>query len=107
MLEKIPYGGTGKDWLRGGDDNDKLYGESADRLYEKLAMIIQMAGKVQTNFMEDGNDDLYGGSSSDKLYVGDGEDDLYGGTSADKLYGQDGDDYLDGGSVISFMRKWK
>ena len=59
--------------VRGGDGNDKLYGN-------------------------DGNDELYGDGDNDELRGGDGNDVLEGGLGDDQLYGGEGNDELRGGS---------
>jgi Ca2+-binding RTX toxin-like protein len=60
-------GGSVKDTLFGGADNDKLRGNNGD-------------------------DELYGDAGIDYLYGGDGNDSLTGGTGSDYLFGQDGID---------------
>ncbi|WP_340588075.1 CAP domain-containing protein [Erythrobacter alti] len=73
-------GGTGRDILYGGDDDDALQGKAgSDDL-----------------FGGDGNDVLYGGGGADFLYGDGGIDRLHGGSGSDVLFGGDGDDTLYG-----------
>jgi Ca2+-binding RTX toxin-like protein len=68
--------------LRGGPDNDRLIGGSAD---DKL-----IGGP--------GNDVLVGRAGADSLFGGPGDDRLIGGSGNDTLHGESGEDELLGGS---------
>ncbi|WGZ93260.1 MAG: calcium-binding protein [Candidatus Thiothrix putei] len=91
--------------LRGGDGNDKLYGDDYPTSNAGTSGDIDADGTPAPTFpnndiLEGGNGDdlLDGGSGNDKLDGGDDNDTLYGGVGNDELYGGDGDDLLDGGS---------
>jgi VCBS repeat-containing protein len=75
------YGGEGNDYLAGGLQGDKLFGEAGnDRL---------LGGA--------GADELDGGEDNDTLAGAAGNDTLLGGTGRDGLNGDAGDDSLEGG----------
>lgn len=94
------YGGAGRDRLDGENGNDQLFGGSDldvltggngnDRLDGGWANDVLFGGG--------GHDVLLGGSGHDTLYGGNGNDQLFGGWDADLLSGGGGHDQLDGGA---------
>ncbi len=97
-------GGGGDDAIRGGDKNDRVYGDESweTRGYGN-----------DTIYGEDGNDDIIGGDGHDQLSGGDGDDEIYGdfswdtqgagndvadgGDGNDRIVGGDGSDHISGG----------
>jgi Ca2+-binding RTX toxin-like protein len=83
-------GGSGRDYVYGGNGTDSVAGALGnDRLYGD-------AGNDTLNGNE-GNDYLYGGAGVDSMNGGDGADYLYGGTQdtlVNSLFGGDGNDVL-------------
>ena len=84
------YGGNGRDiihahdgstWVRGGNGDDKLYGDDAH----------------QSINGDDGNDLIDAGGSGDTLYGGKGDDTIHGRAGADQIFGNSGNDRLYGG----------
>ncbi|MDY6902741.1 MAG: calcium-binding protein, partial [Cyanobacteriota bacterium] len=83
-------GGTGNDYLNGGNQKDSLEGGAGrDRLYGGDADDTLIGGA--------GNDYINGGFGVDFLDGGEGRDRLYGGDLNDILIGGSGNDYIDGG----------
>jgi Ca2+-binding RTX toxin-like protein len=68
--------------LRGGDGNDKIYGQSGN---DQL-------------FGEGGDDFLSGGKGNDALYGGAGRNTINGNSGNDVIYAPGGDDTISGGS---------
>ena len=66
------YGGSGNDYLFGGEYNDTLEGGA-------------------------GSDYLFGGGGIDAIKGGSGNDYIYGGSGNDRLLGDAGDDHIEGG----------
>ena len=101
--------------LRGGDGDDKIYGEGALRPdespqqedYRRVGQggAISAPGYVQL-FVDDRQlqkDTLVGGGGDDQLWGSRGDDELEGGAGSDLLYGWDGDDtalYGTGGAGV-------
>jgi Ca2+-binding RTX toxin-like protein len=83
----VLHGGSGEDFLQGGDGDDEIYGDD-DKLYADGGS---------------GNDKIYGGSDEDTIYGGSGNDELYGYGSPDLLGGGDNDDTIDGGAGADTM----
>jgi Ca2+-binding RTX toxin-like protein len=85
------WGQLGIDTLKGGTDNDDIFGgDRGDHLY----------GGPGRDFLDgnSGDDNLHGDHDSDDLFGGSGSDDLFGGDDNDYLDGQSGNDSCHGGS---------
>ncbi len=72
--------------IHGTDDNDTIYGISANYAYTNNEILHGHGG----------NDSLYGQDGDDILYGGEGTDTLDGGYGANHLYGGKGNDILTG-----------
>ncbi|MBX7539722.1 reprolysin-like metallopeptidase [Qipengyuania sphaerica] len=89
---ELVQGGADKDFLKGSEGNDEIYGYGGDDLIHGDDLSVTV---LQTN----GNDDeIHGGDGNDRLYGAIGNDLLYGEAGVDLLDGGIGDDFLDGGS---------
>ena len=92
-------GSNGNDCLVGGDGNDRIFGSNGNDV---------ILGNEGNDYLDgsNGNDRIFAGSGNDRIdasngndYVegNDGDDRLYGGNSNDELIGGDGSDYANGG----------
>ncbi len=81
------YGGLGNDYLFGGPDRDRLYGEAG-------ADVLQGGAGRDLLFGGNGDYSLYGGVGADQLKGERGKDTLHGGHDKDKLGGGPGNDQL-------------
>lgn len=92
------YGHGGSDTLKGGEDNDTLYGGSnVWNDPDDAGDYLDGKGGNDRLYGEVGDDTLWGGSGNDYLDGGLNNDHLNGGSGADSLYGNSGNDYLAGG----------
>ncbi len=83
------YGGVGRDVLEGEDGSDGLHGgDDADTLRGGTGDDVLYGDK--------GGDELHGDAGLDNLFGGEGMDTLKGGADADILQGDDGGDLIDG-----------
>jgi Ca2+-binding RTX toxin-like protein len=89
-------GGAGNDVLRGGSNNDSLFGSVGDDVLEGNKGNDSLVGDV-------GNDSLVGGNGKDSLNGGTGNDTALGGNGRDSLTGDAGDDSLNGGGGTDFL----
>ncbi|MEM8813061.1 MAG: Ig-like domain-containing protein [Pseudomonadota bacterium] len=85
------------DLLRGGADDDKIWGGLGDDLLSGAGGNDKLIGGF-------GDDGLFGGAGNDKLLGGFGDDLLSGGADDDVLKGGFGKDRLDGGLGDDVMR---
>ena len=95
------YGGAGNDTLNGGDGYyDHLYGGAGNDTLNGGDGYDYLYGGAGNDdlYGEAGDDRLYGEADNDNLYGEAGDDYLYGGADNDNLYGEAGDDYLYGGA---------
>lgn len=83
MSDRI-FGLGGDDELRGGDSNDRLFGDRNP--------------PGGTYIVIPGDDTLLGGGGNDELFGDDGDDFLNGGADNDYLEGGNGNDTLEGGA---------
>lgn len=89
MGDDIVYGGDDNDIIRGGNGENKLYGENGDD---------KITGGVDADIISggNGNDIIYGYGGNNELNGDAGNDYIYGGDNADTIHGGDGDDYIRG-----------
>jgi Ca2+-binding RTX toxin-like protein len=94
------WGLGGNETLRGGTENDRLYGgEGIDGLFGNAGDDWLYGENGNDSLVgEVGNDVLYGGAGADTLTANDGDDALYGGSGGDRLDGGAGNDTLAGGT---------
>jgi serralysin len=98
------FGGNGRDtvhaygntWVRGGNGNDKLYGDDA---YQSINGddgndLIDAGGSGETLAGGKGNDTIYGRAGADHIFGNSGNDRLYGGRGNDTISGGPGKDFI-------------
>ena len=85
----IVYGGDDNDIIRGGNGENKLYGENGDD---------KITGGIDADIISGGNGDdvIYGYAGDNELSGDAGNDYIYGGDNIDTIHGGDGDDYIRG-----------
>ena len=101
-MDDIVFGGTGNDYIHGGDGYDVLMGDHAQHLWNFPAN--EKARSIFTTDAEGaGNDQIYGGGGDDQILGQQGNDLLVGGAGEDDLIGghnvrrgDDGDDVMIG-----------
>jgi Ca2+-binding RTX toxin-like protein len=103
----IIYGNSQSDVINGLSGNDILIGDSTTYKVRDLENFRDNIDELRQNpysidvtkfeDVNDGNDELYGGSGDDILVGGGGQDYLDGGKNADIIYGGSGDDTIIGG----------
>lgn len=89
------YGGSGDDTINGGQEDDTLYGDTADSFTGDPVIASFTAAAYDT--ANDGDDALSGHDGDDTLSGDGGDDQLFGGDGADTLTGGAGSDFLFGG----------
>lgn len=98
------FGGNGRDtihaygstWVRGGNGDDKLYGDDAyQSIYGDAGNdLIDAGGGGESLYGGTGNDTIYGRAGADHIYGNSGNDRLYGGPGTDTISGGPGKDYI-------------
>ncbi|HEY1100207.1 MAG TPA: putative Ig domain-containing protein, partial [Myxococcota bacterium] len=88
------------DNIKGGDGDDKIYGQFGNDNIEGGAGQDEIYGGEGNDSIDGdaGDDRIYGGSGNDTLRGDDNNDRLYGEDGNDNLFGGTGDDQLDGGA---------
>ncbi|MGD9882796.1 MAG: DUF4214 domain-containing protein, partial [Reyranella sp.] len=89
------YGGSGNDTINGGDDDDKLYGDTADSFTGNPVIASVTLAPYDTR--GDGNDIIFGYGGDDTIEGNGGNDQLHGGDGSDTIDGGAGSDFLYGG----------
>lgn len=122
-FDKIIYGTSGKDNLRGTNGNDLIYGlEGNDDINGSNGddCLIGGPGKDSINGSNgndiilggegddkidgsNGNDLIMGGEGDDVINGSNGEDRIFGNEGNDKIYGGNGNDYIEAGSGNDFV----
>lgn len=83
--------------IRGGDDIDRVHGDSA-------AEYVELGTGGDFAFLGGGDDYVFGDIGNDQLYGQDGNDTLLGARGKDFLSGAEGDDILEGGGQDDVLR---
>ena len=122
----ILLSGSGDDDLRGGPDDDRLFGSNGDdELHGDYGNDLlsggngddDLRGWYGDDFITGGNGDdylsgylgddvLYAGNGDDLLRGHEGDDELYGDDGDDRIYGYRGDDLLVGGAGNDYLSGW-
>jgi VCBS repeat-containing protein len=108
------YGGEGNDYLAGGLQGDKLFGEAGNDRLLGGSGADELDGGDDNDTLSGaaGNDTLLGGAGRDSLNGDAGDDSLEGGEDNDTLnaglgrdllFGNEGDDRLDGGAGVDAL----
>jgi len=106
-FDKIIYGGTGNDNLKGTNWNDLILGfEGNDKLDGSNGNDCLVGGlgndRLDGSNGDDiilgneGNDKIFGSNGNDLIFAGEGDDYVEGGNGEDKIYGDKGKDKIDG-----------
>lgn len=117
-----PSSANGVDDIRGGDNNDTIYGDfgvnGPSTIDLSLGYKDIISGGLGADFINgqqgddvingnegtdtliggDGNDEISGGANDDIISGDDGQDTIYGDGGLDTIYGGSGEDTIDGGA---------